>query len=302
MDWITAFQNIYGRVKSPWMFAFNQEIYDHEGRRRDPLREKQTRWGMRLTTRLFSRVYPGIPGRVHIHETMLQNDGPEELNHYRRVGQDALRNIEESLRLAGRDFGSIERCLDMACGYGRVLRWLAQRMPARRITACEVIPEAVRFCRQEFGARPLLAPLDPNELVFPERYDLIWVGSLLTHLRPEAAMRFAHRLVETLNPGGVLVFSSQGPSCLAQIPMYGFMFADKTEVFREQLDAVGAAFLPYYAHEPDYGITLLAPAYVRAALPEDGDPPIRLLRHAERGWDNHQDVWSFQRLAPPSSS
>ncbi|OPZ07821.1 MAG: hypothetical protein BWZ08_01589 [candidate division BRC1 bacterium ADurb.BinA292] len=58
MDWITAFQNIYGRVKSPWMFAFNQEIYDREGRRRDPLREKQTRWGMRLTTRLCRPASP----------------------------------------------------------------------------------------------------------------------------------------------------------------------------------------------------------------------------------------------------
>jgi SAM-dependent methyltransferase len=295
MDWITAFQSVYSRLRSHWMFSFRPELYDWNGAIPDPLREKQTRWGMRLGTRLFSRAYPGVPGRVHIHDTMLQDDGPESMAHYRRVGLSAMENIEASLAAAGRPWESIGACLDMACGYGRVQRHLARRIAGWRITACEVVLESILFCAEEFGAKPLRSTLTPETMEFPDQYDLIWVGSLLTHLRPAQGMALAAHLGEQLKPGGVLIFSTQGPSCLDNIPFYGFVFEGKEGEFRGQMAREAAAYLPYFAHEPNYGITFLSPQYVRWAMGEAAGGKLRELRHAERGWDAHQDVWSFQR-------
>ena len=72
---------------------------------------------------------------------MLQHDGPEELAHYLSVGRSANANIEASLAAADRGWNSVESCLDMACGYGRVMRHIAARIGGARITACEVMPE-----------------------------------------------------------------------------------------------------------------------------------------------------------------
>ena len=55
-------------------------------------------------------------------------------------------------------------------------------MPASRITAADVDRQAVHFCVREFGLKGLVVPSDPRRACFPDNYDLIFVGSLLTHL------------------------------------------------------------------------------------------------------------------------
>jgi hypothetical protein len=66
---------------------------------------------------------------------MLQNDTRQEIDHYIRVGQSAMGNIEAALRGAGRTFEDIGAALDLACGYGRVLQWLAGRSKSHQSTS-----------------------------------------------------------------------------------------------------------------------------------------------------------------------
>ena len=298
-DSITLTQKILGRLSSRELFAFRPEYWGRDGIQPDSLRERQTRLGRLLGVRLFSRRYPGVFGRVHIHESMLQNDSPEEIDHYRRVGESAIENIERALRLGERSFGELGACLDMACGYGRVLRHLVRRIEPKRITACEVMEEAIRFCAAEFGVKPLLSRLDLRAIPFERRYDLIWVGSLFTHLPIEDGLVFLDTLLEALEPGGILVFSTQGPDCLDNVAFYGFMFADQERVFQEQMERDGAAYLPYYANEPNYGIAFYSPEKIERHVAERFGQRFKLLNHTPRGWDAHQDIWAFQR---PQSS
>ena len=295
-DWISRLHRVYGRVGSAALFAFRPEVHGKDGVRPDPLRDRQTRLGRRFGTRLFSRCYPGVPGRLHIHDTMLRGDSPEEIAHYIHVGKSAIRNIEAALGLAGRSFADLEYCLDMACGYGRVLRWLVQLIPPERITACELVDESIRFCHEEFGVEALLSELDLRSMRFPRNYDLIWVGSLFTHLMPGEDIAFLQVLARALNPRGMLLLSTQGPSCLNNIPMYGSMFRGKTEEFRAQLKASGVAYLPYFASNPNYGIALHTPDYLDRALAGATGERVRRFYYAERGWDDHQDVNGFQRV------
>ena len=75
--------------------------------------------------------------------------------------------------------------LDLPSGYGRVMRFLKAEFPEAALTACDVIREGVDFCARTFGARAIYGKEDPSELELDERFDLIWCGSLLTHVDEE---------------------------------------------------------------------------------------------------------------------
>jgi hypothetical protein len=158
-----------------------------------------------------------------------------------------------------------------------------------------VIEEAVRFCHEEFGAEPLVSSFDLAGLKFPRAYDLIWAGSLFTHLTPADGRAFLRVLAGALTLRGVLVFSTQGPSCLGQLGGYGRMFQGKAGEFRRQLEADGVAYQQYFHNNANYGIALHAADYPERALAEAAGGAMRRVFYAERGWDEHQDVHGFQR-------
>jgi SAM-dependent methyltransferase len=277
------------------LFSFARQVYGFDGIEPSALRDRQTRLGRFLGTRLFSHAYAGIPGRVHVHETMMLSDDADGVAHYARVGADALANIEAALAAAGTGWDEIRSCLDMGCGFGRVLRHIARHVNPAAITACDLEEEAVRFCAEELGARPLLSTDDLRDLSLPGTYDLAWVGSLFTHLPHADAMVLFGKLAAALNPGGVLCFTTQGPSCLDHIAFYGPMFAPLEAEYRSQVAARGWHYAPYYPSMPRYGIMLYRRDEVEAALARVQEGRLKLVRFAERGWDNHQDCWAFRR-------
>ena len=230
---------------------------------------------------------------------MLENDWDESIEHYPAVGQSAMRNIEASLADAGRSFADIGACLDMACGYGRVLRLLQTRIDPKRIVACDIEEEAVRFLAAEFGVEPVVSTKVFRELRFSRTFDLIWVGSLFTHLPPEMGFELLEILSGQLNPGGLLLFSTQGEACLDRIAFYGWMFVPREQMFREKMAGEGMAYWHYFEHDRDYGIALYRRDVLEEAMAGRFGQRLRLVRFAEQGWDNHQDVWAFQRIAAP---
>ncbi len=242
----------------------------------------------------FARHYPRIVGRVHLFDAMLSSTSGAD--HYRRVGIEALLEIEASLREVGRSLEEVESCLDFACGKGRVLRWLQTRIEPARIRAADVKPGSVSFCRREFGVKPLLCPESFDELRFPESYDLVWVGSLLTHVPLERALTLLDALVGALAPGGVLVFTNQGESCISKLPVYHESFRGSEAAVGEALEREGHAFLPYPG-ESHYGIALHRQDFLEKLVVERFARGVQLVRFQARGWDRHQDVWSFQKVA-----
>jgi len=248
-----------------------------------------------LPPAVLSFEVPGIPGRIHVDDEMLSDTTPRGLAHYRADALSAIDNIAASLRLASRSFDDVEACLDLPCGYGRVTRHLVERIPPARITASDLDRHAVRFCAAQFGVLPLHSRPDLRALRFPRAYDLIFVGSLLTHLPPPADRYALDALAGALAPGGLLVFSTQGASCLDHLGWYGHHFGEARPAFERRLERDGVAFVPYPSRR-DYGVTL----HARERLADDlaaAFPDLTLLRFAERGWDAHQDVWSYRRRA-----
>lgn len=236
---------------------------------------------------------PGIEGRIHVDDQMLSDTTPRGLAHYRSDALSAIDNIEAALARAGRTWADVDACLDLPCGFGRVTRHLARRLDPKRIVACDLDRQAVRFCAAEFGVVPLYSTPDLRALRFPRTYDLIFVGSLLTHLPPPRDRHALETLAGALAPSGVLVFSTQGTGCLEHLAWYGHGIVDARAELERQLAARGVAFAPYPSHDA-YGVTL----HDRDRLADElatAFPELALLHFAERGWDRHQDVWTYQR-------
>lgn len=246
-----------------------------------------------LPARLLSRSYPGIPGRVHVNDLMLRSESPPHVRHYVSDACSAIDNLEASLELAGRDWSDVRAFLDLPSGYGRVTRFLVQRLDPARVTAGDVDRQAVRFCVAEFGVNGVVADRDPARTRFPGRYDVAFVGSLLTHLPEAAVVDLVRALVATLVPGGLLVFSTQGESCLDHLDWYGERFKRHEAEFRHAVGACGRHFVPYPGADR-YAIAIQSRSWIDRLVERTFGTDLSLLRFAERGWNGHQDVWTYR--------
>ncbi|MCG2737631.1 MAG: class I SAM-dependent methyltransferase [Candidatus Methanoperedenaceae archaeon] len=157
--------------------------------------------------KILHKNYQCLIGRVHPNDDMFIK---EDILHYVNVGLNALQNIEETLEIAGKRFENINNYLDMPCGYGRVLRFVQCKIPPSKITASEINEEAVMFCSSEFGVKHLLSNIDFTKIKFDDKYDLIWVGSLFTHIDSKQFSILLTVLYNILEENGILIFTTHG--------------------------------------------------------------------------------------------
>jgi SAM-dependent methyltransferase len=220
--------------------------------------------------------------------------GPEA---YYRFGLTALSYIRLALQVAG----ALEprNILDLPSGHGRVLRMLKAAFPDADVTACDIDRAAVDFCAETFDAIPAYSTEDVTNLRLEGDYDLIWCGSLLTHLGAEGWRRFLPWFEGHLREGGVLVFTTAGRWVAGGIRNGRRKFAPPggapgqlraSDLHRlvAAYERDGFGYEPYLDFETDYGISLASPAWVCREL--EGCPSLELLMYSERGWNGRQDA------------
>jgi SAM-dependent methyltransferase len=213
---------------------------------------------------------------------------------YRTTGQQAVQFMDEALKITGRSLPTVTAALDFGCGYGRVLRFLTQYLNAGMITACDIDARAVAFCAQEFRARPLIADPDIDRVQF-EQYDLIWLGSVLTHLDAATGTRLLSVLGSHLARPGLLAFSTHGTHPLEHLERFGRHIVESEKDIRGGLATSGVAFVPYshYGRE-EYGLTWHDPQSV-PKLPAAAGLRLGLALSRLNHWGaGRQDLWAFQ--------
>jgi SAM-dependent methyltransferase len=231
----------------------------------------------------------------HVIETVSDDERmpAEDLAGYLATGRSALdviRLAQASARVP--DFGSI---LDMPSGHGRVLRWLKAAYPQATLAACDILGQGVDYCAATFGATPVHTDGQLPAAGFPGRYDLIWVGSLLTHVDADEWDRLIGVWNELLNPGGLLVVTSHGELVAKRMRVghtYGYPQPGITRALRAY-DHSGFAFLEEHPDQVNYGITLSHPRWVVDRLTRH--PDHRLVFASEARWANHQDVFAVMK-------
>lgn len=214
-------------------------------------------------------------------ETMLDGDPAR----YMAVGADALRAISAALGPA------IPRSiLDLPCGHGRVARHLRAAYPEADLFVADLDEAGAAFCAAEFAATKLDSAPDFAGLDFGRTFDLIWVGSLITHLDAQATRDFFVFLARHLSPAGHAVVTSHGAFVagrlfLAQRSLYGMDPPVESAILQDYFrDGYGYRDYP---GQPGYGISVASRDWIAGAAAGAG---LRIDGHRDHAWDNHQDV------------
>ena len=277
------------------------------------MKQHARRWAGRLLGRRdrgvdSARVVPGIPGRVHHGDTMFDPSDPQGVEYYLRAGRSALDVLDRTLNDAGVSRSAVHSVLDYGCGYGRVLRHFGEFFPEASRIACDLDPRAVDFCAREFDAQPVVAPEAPIRLRLPS-CDLIWGGSVWTHLPEKESRALFAALAGALSPGGILVFSFHGAFAYDNLhSLFGAAYADEANEIRSELATHGSSYRSYSESyltldEGLYGTSWHRHEYFQDLADEVGESlgGLTQVYGEAKGWDQFHDVIAFQRRTPVSS-
>ena len=231
----------------------------------------------------YERPYPISDLPVSEHETMPF----KRRDVYDAQGQSAVHLVTSLSSLLGIEVGSI---LDFPCGHGRIMRAFRAAFPDARLVACDLDERGVSFCAETFGAVPVLSSVDLATVDIGSKVDIVWIGSLLTHVDPEgwnAVFDFAERSVRD---GGLIVATYAGAFVAEMFRAGDYRFADPDEAERalSEYDATGFGFMQYNTHDRRYGQTVTS--YEWASRFVAGRAVLRPVVHFERGWAARQTV------------
>ncbi len=227
-----------------------------------------------------------VETRISVGDGMYTGDGA----HYYKVGLSAIRCIEEAIDTA--QLGSVKRILDLPCGHGRVLRFLVRRFPQAEITASDLDRKGVDFCARVFGTKAVYSELNLDQFSPGGEFDLIWCGSLVTHLSNTGIRGLLAFFARHLQPDGLLIFTAHGERVIQRMQDWEFEYGIAPESVSSIIEAYrkdGFGFADYPGASA-YGVSLTSPEWFRRAAAEIG---LREVYFRARGWDDHQDVYGF---------
>jgi SAM-dependent methyltransferase len=234
---------------------------------------------------------PAGPGLGGVIEEISPRDAmlnPKRRQGYFDVGHSAIRSIRLGVQTAGAE--EPRRILDMPSGHGRVLRWLQAEFPGASLAACDIDADAIDFCARTFGATPIQGKVDFDAIAVDEPYDLIWCGSLFTHIGPAAWTKLTAFLKSALVTDGVVVFSVHGRFVAERMrrgdSKYGLDDAGVRRAI-ESYDESGFGYADYPT-EPGWGISLSTASHVVRHVERSSN--LRLVGYTEHAWAHHDVV------------
>jgi SAM-dependent methyltransferase len=214
---------------------------------------------------------------------------------YFEVGLSALECINRTLSIADLRPTAI---LDMPCGHGRVCRMLRAAFPDAHMTVCDLDPDGVDFCAAQFNAEPLYSRENVREVTVARSFDLIWCGSLFTHLDRHRWIDFLEFFANHLVPNGVLVFTTHGRRPIQwmvdELFSYG-LTRDEQRALVESYAKDGFGFVS--PANQAFGISLSSMAFVCSQVERLSS--LRLIGLHEASWSDHHDVVSCVKLQVP---
>jgi SAM-dependent methyltransferase len=230
--------------------------------------------------------------------------GPgQSIEHYYSVGADALRLITDVL--ASNLRSPPKSILDFPSGSGRVTRHLRAYFPDSEITACDLYEAHIQFCVDAFNVNGIISKENLDDVDFGKTFDLIFCGSLVTHL-PEALFESTLQLlVRSLSKSGIAIVTTHGR--YSEFLQYNaeVKYCDP-RLYEIAYSTVLSAGFGYVDYDPQfvkgvfnkhtrYGVSFSRPHWIMKKLEKDDTS--RILGYIERGWDEHQDVIIFGKPA-----
>lgn len=212
--------------------------------------------------------------------------------HYFYGGRSAMRTVADALITADARLPS--RIMDFPCGHGRVLRFMRKAFPNATIFAGDINTSGVAFCTERFGALPVPSQVDLQAVDIPPSLDLIWCGSLATHLSEASCLTLVKRLIDALAPGGIagITVCSRGMD-FAQKHIFKTIPDASYQRIEAQWRETGFGYEDYPGAQ-GYGMTFVDLRWIQKIL--DARTDAYLLSYAEKAWHGGQDVvWVVKR-------
>lgn len=222
--------------------------------------------------------------------------------HYMYGGRSALKCMVDALIAADAPLpGSI---LDFPSAHGRVTRFLHVAFPESELWAGDLNVDGVDFCAEHFAARPFYSSPDLLTVTFPRKFDLIWCGSLASHLPESQCKTLFSLLLGSLQPNGILCITTCGRGMQwAHENVFKTIHDDAYAKICAELELHSFGFAPYsyrygaYDTSESYGMAFLTPGWVERNVLS---PSVQVLMMREKAWHGAQDIWCL--LNRPISS
>ena len=200
-------------------------------------------------------------------------------NPIREYLADGWRTLSELMLLleaVDRPLLKTQSALEFAAGFGRFTRHLVKVLPGR-VTCTDVMPGSVEFLREQFGVESFQSSHDPEQVLAPDKYDLVFVLSMFTHLPTRMWAPWLRALQRTVKPGGLLVFSVHNEDVAKEI---GVVFDEAGTHF------INSSESPSIDAET-YGTTFTTKKFVEDAV--DSAFATKPLLYKPQGFWNGQD-------------
>ncbi len=220
---------------------------------------------------------------IHPRDEMYNTGKP----HYFTVGRSALDAIFLGLLASWKQ--DVKRILDLPCGHGRVGRHLRAAFPKAELFFSDLDREGADYCAEKFDGKAIYSVADLTQVNLPQNLDLIWIGSLFTHLDQERTARWMAFLAQHLSAHGILVATFHGFfTAEYRVPGGG---ANRLEAKSQMLEG-GFGYTRYNTCKDNYGFSLSKPSCI---VDMANIPGTRILSYTERGWANNHDVLVLTR-------
>lgn len=257
-----------------------------------PLAEFGRRARQALGAQLGARYVPGLNGNAHFNDVLLTSTARPHVEAYRRDAVEFVEILERALGAADLTWRDVRACLDVGCGYGRIVRELRRKLPPRAIAVCDVAEEAARFTALEFGVRELPI-VETMGSTLHGHFDLVYILSLYTRLdRPMIEINLA-KVAALTHFGGLVVFTTLGRPSRESYERYDSVVIDKARLDVD-LEWTGFVHDRHAIHRGERGLTFMLPQTVKDLVAEVA-PDLALIAHYPLAVDGREDVYVYRK-------
>ena len=130
---------------------------------------------------------------------------------------------------------------------------------------------------------------DKNFVIRSNRnFDVIWCGSLFTHISAKRFDELIHFFESQLKEGGITIFTVHGRFSRHNIDTIRYELS-RHRILRMKLgyDTLGYGYTNYN-NSDSYGLTFIKLSWLAKYFNRQSN--LQIVGHYERGWDNIQDV------------
>lgn len=246
----------------------------------------------RVEAQLAAYRSAAVSTEISEHDKMFARGVPGAMEHYLSVGYSAIETVARAMICAGKT--DIRSVLDLPSGAGRVTRHLRAFFPAASLGVGDIDVPARQFAAQAFAAEIVDPRPDFRDLP-RQTFDLIFVGSLVTHFDADQFRRAIQWLTRSLAQGGLLVVTTHGRRHdQFETQSHHCIEAARWAAVAKSVKDTGFGYVETERQQDlSIGANWSKPSWLMR-LVED-DPALQVILFQEAAWDQHQDVLVLQR-------